>query len=108
MKEAYDLWTRDDTKPMDQKWQKLWKEKIWPKLSIFSLLVMRKHILIRENIKKRGMVGPYRCFLCEHEEETIIHLLYSRAFTTNIWDQGAMKFKRYDRVKQNLDQMLIE
>ena len=36
MKEAYDLWTRDDTKPMDQKWQKLWKEKIWPKLSIFS------------------------------------------------------------------------
>ena len=46
IKEAYDLWKGVDNQPVDQKWKKLWKKKMWPKICIFCWLVMTKHILI--------------------------------------------------------------
>ena len=36
MKEAYDLFTVTDIKPMEQKWKELWKKQLWPKVTVFS------------------------------------------------------------------------
>ena len=54
------------------------------------------------------MVRPYRCYMYELEEQTINHLLDAFLFTSNMWDQGALKFIRLDRVRKNPDQTLIE
>ena len=58
--------------------------------------------------QKRGVVGPYRCFLCELVEETINHLLDSCTFASTIWDQGVLIFRRFDWVRQNSDRTLTE
>ena len=50
---------------------------------------------------KRGMVGPYRCFLCELEDETTSHLLDTCNFTSAIWDRGVELFWRSDRIRQH-------
>ena len=59
MKEAYKILIGADIQPIDQKWGKLWKKKLWPKITVFNWVVIRNQILTGENLKKRGMVGPY-------------------------------------------------
>ena len=45
------------------------------------------------------MNGPFWCALCEHEEETINHLLYSCSMASSLWDSGAAIFRRIDYVR---------
>ena len=47
------------------------------------------------------MAGPYRCFLCELEDETMEHLLDTCKFVSSIWDSGADIFHHFDLVRQN-------
>ena len=86
----------------------MWKTKLRKKITIFISLVMRNRILTCENITKRGMVGPYRCFLCELEDETTIHLLDTCNFISTICDRGEEFFWRYDRIRQHLDKTIIK
>ena len=62
----------------------------------------------RKKSQKKGMVGPYRCFPCELEEETISYVLEVFPFASTMWDQGAFIFRIYDSVRKNMDQTLIE
>ena len=91
---------------MDQKWQKSWKIKLWPKISIFSWLVMKNHILTSENLKKRGMQGAYQCCLFEKEKESMNHLLDECSFVLSIWDRRAFIFCLTDRVRGHPDQTI--
>ena len=58
-KEAYNILIGADIQPIDKKWGNMWKKKLWPKITIFSWLVLKNRIIIGKNIMKRGMVGPY-------------------------------------------------
>ena len=53
MKEAYDILTGANIQPMDERWKKIWKKIMWPKITVFNWIVMRKHILIGEHIQKK-------------------------------------------------------
>eukprot|EP00253_Pinus_taeda_P021775 PITA_21775 len=48
-------------------------------------LVQHRKILTWDNIRKRGILGPSRCQLCEAQEETMEHLLnsYNEVLATN-------------------------
>ena len=96
MKEAYDIMTGADKNLKDQKWKKLWKTKLCPKITIFSWLVLKKIILPSENLKKRGMDGSYQCFLCELVDDTIEQILDTWKFMSYIQDYGAEIFHRSD------------
>ena len=41
MKEDYDILTKIDIHRTYQKWGKLWKKKLWPKIIVFISIVIR-------------------------------------------------------------------
>jgi len=78
----------------DWAWKNLWKSQGWMKTKLFMWLVHHKKILTWENISKRGIVGPFRCQLCETQEETMEHLLNTWILTSMLWDGIALIFRQ--------------
>ena len=101
MKESYDILTEANIQPTEQKWGKLWQKKLWPKITIFSWPMIKNRILTHENLKKGGMVGPYRSFLCELEDKTTSHLLDTCKSTCSIGDHEVEIFRRPYQVRKN-------
>lgn len=62
------------------------------KIKLFIWLVQHKKILTWDNIRKRGVLGPSRCQLCEAHEETIENLLNNYNLTSSLWDSFATIF----------------
>lgn len=67
------------------------------KIKIFMWLVYHKNNMTWDNIRKRGVLGPSRCQLCEAQEETMEHLLNSCIFTSWLWDTLATILQQSDR-----------
>eukprot|EP00253_Pinus_taeda_P030811 PITA_30811 len=65
-------------------------------------LVHQKKILTWENIRKRGVLGPSRCQLCESQEEIMEHLLNNCIFTSRLWDTFNTVFQQTDRDKGSI------
>ena len=59
IKEAYDIRIRRQEEE-DQIWSKIWKTNPWPKVVSLCWLVAHRRILTGENLKCRGLLGPYR------------------------------------------------
>eukprot|EP00253_Pinus_taeda_P022226 PITA_22226 len=87
-------------------WKKLWRHKGWMKIKLFMWLVHHRKILTWDNIRKRGMLGPSKCQLCEAQEETMEHLLNSCIFTARLWDIFATIFNQSDRDKESITNTL--
>ena len=68
----------------DKVWQRLWRHQGWMKIKLFMWLVQHRKILTWDNIRKRGVLGPSRCQLCEAQEETMEHLLNNCVFTSRL------------------------
>eukprot|EP00253_Pinus_taeda_P022800 PITA_22800 len=49
----------------DKTWQHLWRHQGWMKIKLFMWLVHHKENLTWDNIRKRGVMGPSICQLCE-------------------------------------------
>ena len=88
-------------------WSNILDKKTLENIIIFSSLVIRNRILTREKLQRRGFVGPYRCSLCEHGEETSLHVLDSCNLSFKLWDHGALIFWRTARICHNLVGSLI-
>lgn len=86
----------------DRIWQNLWRHQGWMKIKLFMWLVHHKKILTWDNIRKRGVLWPSRCQLCEAQEETMEHLLNSCIFTSRLWDTFATIFQQTDRDKGSI------
>ena len=84
---------------MDDIWKKIWDVNLWPKVALFVWLAVRGRILTCDNLRKRGIIGPYQCCMCHQVEETMGHLLEICPFAAVIWDKGAMMFRRSDRIR---------
>ena len=107
LKESYNLLISNNMNPDEKTWSNIWRRKLWPKITIFSWIVIHNRILTGENLQRHGMFSPYQCPLCEQAEEMMLHLLDSCNFLSQLWDQGAMLFHRYVRICQILTGTLI-
>ena len=103
MKEATAILTNSGTDNHDPKWKNIWKANLWPKISSFLQLLLRRCILTWENQQKRGSIGPSQCYLCKANEETIDHLLDECKFADKIWKEGERTFRNFARVKGHSD-----
>jgi hypothetical protein len=67
----------------------IWKSKLWPKLKVFSWLLLVDRLNTRNMLKRRHLnIGnDYSCPLCSSgEEETLEHLFFSCPFSVSCWD----------------------
>jgi len=102
LKEAKGILLKLDSHVPDKIWQNLWRHQGWMKIKLFMRLVHHKEILNWDNIKKRGVLGPSRCQLCEAQEETMEHILNSCIFTSWLWDTFVTIFQQTDRDKGSI------
>lgn len=58
---------------------------LWPKVKLFSWLLMRKRFQIRSRMHKFMPHIPPDCHVCNSNHETIDHLFISCSFASNIW-----------------------
>lgn len=72
------------------------------KIKLFVWLVEHKKILNWDNIRKRGILGPSRCQLCEGQEEIMEHLLNSCMFSSSLWDSFSFIFQQTDMDKNSI------
>lgn len=67
-------------------WKILKRAKAIPKVTFFMWTLLHGKLLIAENLKKRGIVGPSRCPNCKVAEESIQHLFISCPFAASCWN----------------------
>eukprot|EP00253_Pinus_taeda_P025758 PITA_25758 len=82
LKEAKNIILNLDSCVPMKSWQQLWSHQGWMKIKLFMWLVHHKKILTWDNIRKRGIMGPSRCQLCEAQEEIMEHILNNCTYTT--------------------------
>jgi hypothetical protein len=70
IKEGYHLQENFHNQPKDHLWNIIWKSKIWSKVSTFLWILVQNRILIWDNIKKRGFMGPSIWHLCHHSHHS--------------------------------------
>jgi hypothetical protein len=66
----------------------IWKSNLWPKLKVFSWLLMVDRLNTRNMLKRRHLnIGnDYSCPPCSTgEEETLEHLFFSCSFSASCW-----------------------
>jgi len=64
----------------------MWKLKIPPKVSAFSWRFFKNRLPTRDNLRKRQVtMSSYSCPLCDHEEESIYHLMFNYEKTRSLW-----------------------
>ena len=99
IKEATFLLNSRREEERDPKWRKLWSANLWPKVTLFLWLLLRKKLLTWENLRGRGVIGLSICVMCSSEEETSNHLLDVCEITDRLWERGRDVFKRSARIK---------
>ena len=91
IKEVYNIRIRNQIEE-EETWKKIWTLNLWPKVGLFTWLLVKGRILTCENLRKRGVQGPSQCYMCFQAKETMSHLLDNCPFVAAIWDKGAMGF----------------
>ena len=86
VKEAYLLKSKQEQEEQLQDWKQLWRNRWWPKVTMFTWLVGRGRILTWDQIQKIGFLGPPRCSLCEQDIETQEHILNSCLVAQQQWE----------------------
>jgi hypothetical protein len=108
IKEAYQEAMGLDNEANNPLWSKVWNPQIWPKVATFLWLVVNKRALTWDRVVKRGFTGPSICLLCNQAEETLNHLLNSCPLDSNIWDIGAILFRRSYRNRQDISMTISD
>ena len=107
VKEAAELASGAAYFPSEKKWCSLWGLGHWPKITLFLWILMRGRIITWENLKRRGMVGPSMCVMCQKVEETTSHLLQECDWAAEIWEKGETLFRR-PRLRETPIQNMVE
>jgi len=61
LKEGKSILLKLDHNVLDKAWKNLSRHQGWMKIKLFMWLDQHKKILIWDNIRKRGVLGPSRC-----------------------------------------------
>jgi len=107
VKEAYYLATRQEREEEVLDWKQIWRNKWWPKVTIFAWLVGKGRILTWDKLQKRGFQGPPRCSLCKQENETQEHLLNSCPYAQHQWDEVRNLFRKSNRDPNDIKQTIF-
>jgi len=91
---------------LEKSWRQLWSHQGWMKIKLFMWLVHHKKILTWDNIRKRGVLGPSKCQLCEEQEKTMEHILNDCAYTNLLWNSFYNIFLQSDRDKESITNTL--
>ena len=70
---------------VDKIWKKVWHPDSIPKVNSFIWLLLHNKLLTAENLRKRGILGPSRCSLCNSVEETSSHLFLQCKVSMSVW-----------------------
>ncbi|XP_078149515.1 uncharacterized protein LOC144544851 [Carex rostrata] len=77
---------------------KVWIVKIPPTVRIFGYFLLKRKLLTRDALRRRGMHCERGCVMCANEhEETILHLFYQCRYSRRVWAavQASWGFKIY-------------
>ena len=70
----------------DSNYKTIWKLQIPPRASAFSWRIFKNRLPTRDNLRRRHVELPsYNCPLCDQEEETVGHIMYSCRKTCVLW-----------------------
>lgn len=97
VKEAYLIQSKPALEEQTQEWKQLWKRKWWPKVTMFTWLVGKRHILTWDQLHKRGFQGPPRCILSKRDIETQKHILNSCPIAQEQWEKTSSLFGKMNR-----------
>jgi hypothetical protein len=67
-------------------WNTIWSSNGMPKINNFNWTVAHGKILTVENLKKKVILGPSWCALCNAKEDTINHLFIDCKYSKEVWD----------------------
>ena len=70
---------------VDKIWKKVWHPDSIPKVNSFIWLLLHNKLLTVENLRKRGILGPSQCALCNSAEETSSHLFLQCEVSKIAW-----------------------
>jgi len=86
-KSAYNLLKDDGSSVTEDSASKIiWGLKIPPRASAFSWRIFKNRLPTKANLRKRHVELPsYNCPLCDVEEETVGHVMYSCTKTRYLW-----------------------
>ncbi|WMV33012.1 hypothetical protein MTR67_026397 [Solanum verrucosum] len=66
-------------------WKLIWRTKLPPKVVFFTWIALYEACLTQDNIKKRKIQFPNRCYMCKKEVETPRHLLLHCEVASELW-----------------------
>jgi hypothetical protein len=99
--EAYKIVSNIST-PSDPIWRKIWELDSWPKVSYFLWLVGHKRILTWDKLRRRNFHGPSICHNCNHNEETLQHLLDSCPLANQLWEKESFRCQIRCRMENDI------
>ncbi|CAN0917595.1 Putative ribonuclease H protein At1g65750 [Linum grandiflorum] len=63
----------------------IWSKEVPTKVQGFLWLVWKWRILTMENLRRRGLIAPNSCSLCQHNVELVSHIFLSCRFSCRVW-----------------------
>eukprot|EP00253_Pinus_taeda_P004883 PITA_04883 len=95
--EGYHIKAGRINNPDIKKWDRIWKIKTWPKVALFTWILLHERALTWDQLRRKGTHGPSRCTLCQEQEETMEHLANSCSINNNLWQNHQQLFEISDR-----------
>ncbi|CAA7041304.1 unnamed protein product [Microthlaspi erraticum] len=81
-----DLYTQAEAQPsMYPIYEKCWKVKSTPKIKVFMWKACSGSLAVMERLRTRGIRGDLGCLLCQHELESINHILFECPQARLVW-----------------------
>ncbi|XP_074271188.1 uncharacterized protein LOC141595114 [Silene latifolia] len=68
-------------------------------------MVAQQALSTVDNLKTRGFHMANRCCLCQHQEETHVHLFFNCSYTNQVWS-SILQWMKISRPSKNLKQEL--
>ena len=87
--------------------KRLWDNKTLPKIDLFSWTLVHGRILARENLERRGFVGPFQFPLCYESNKTIQHLFFKCLYASIMWKQMVRPWVDVIQFPRNIQQYFI-
>jgi len=106
LKEAYRYIAKLDQLQPYLKWNSIYDRKHWSKISIF-LWFMHRNILMWDNLRRKGFIGPSRSLLFQQEEETPDHRLNVCPYASKLWDWILLVFNSLDRDPSSIQSTIM-
>jgi hypothetical protein len=75
-------------------WKACWNLKVPNVIKMFLWKACQNLLPTKVNLYKRGVTSNSKCPLCEREEETVEHILWSCASAQDVWGGGKICFQK--------------